>query len=53
MFNIEEELKKLPGKPGVYLMHDAKDANICRKGNQSEEQSTAVFSAKQKCFTKD
>ena len=27
-FNIQEELKKLPGKPGVYLMHDEKDANI-------------------------
>lgn len=25
MFIIEEELKKLPGKPGVYLMHDEKD----------------------------
>ena len=25
MFNIEEELKKLPDKPGVYLMHDADD----------------------------
>lgn len=24
-FNIEEELKKLPGQPGVYLMHDDKD----------------------------
>ncbi|MCQ2517283.1 MAG: excinuclease ABC subunit UvrC [Lachnospiraceae bacterium] len=24
-FNIGEELKKLPDKPGVYLMHDAKD----------------------------
>lgn len=24
-FNIEEELKKLPAKPGVYLMHDEKD----------------------------
>lgn len=24
-FNIEEELKKLPRKPGVYLMHDEKD----------------------------
>lgn len=21
MFLIEEELKKLPGKPGVYIMH--------------------------------
>lgn len=25
MFHIEEELKKLPAKPGVYLMHDKKD----------------------------
>ena len=28
MFQIEEELKKLPAKPGVYIMHDAKDAII-------------------------
>lgn len=28
MFDIEEELKKLPAKPGVYIMHDAKDAII-------------------------
>ena len=28
IFNIEEELKKLPGKPGVYLMHDEKDEII-------------------------
>lgn len=28
MFQIEEELKKLPGKPGVYLMHDEKDEII-------------------------
>ena len=28
MFNIEEELKKLPDKPGVYIMHDASDAII-------------------------
>ena len=27
-FNIQEELKKLPGKPGIYLMHDEKDAII-------------------------
>ena len=27
-FNIQEELKKLPGKPGVYLMHDEKDTII-------------------------
>lgn len=25
MFNFEEELKKLPDKPGVYIMHDAQD----------------------------
>lgn len=25
MFNIEEELKKLPEKPGVYIMHDEQD----------------------------
>ena len=28
MFDIQEELKKLPQKPGVYIMHDAKDAII-------------------------
>ena len=28
MFNLEEELKKLPARPGVYLMHDAKDEII-------------------------
>ena len=28
MFNIEEELKKLPGQPGVYIMHDARDEII-------------------------
>ncbi len=28
MFNIEEELKKLPTQPGVYLMHNAKDEII-------------------------
>lgn len=27
-FDIEEELKKLPSKPGVYLMHDERDAII-------------------------
>ena len=28
MFQIEEELKKLPGKPGVYIMHGEKDEII-------------------------
>ena len=27
-FNIQEELKKLPGQPGVYIMHDARDEII-------------------------
>lgn len=27
-FNIEEELKKLPGQPGVYIMHDDNDEII-------------------------
>ena len=25
MFDIQEELKKLPAKPGVYIMHDVHD----------------------------
>ncbi len=28
MFDIQEELKKLPDQPGVYLMHDDRDAII-------------------------
>ena len=28
MFVIEEELKKLPDQPGVYIMHDSRDAII-------------------------
>lgn len=28
MFNLEEELKKLPDKPGVYIMHDKIDTII-------------------------
>lgn len=28
MFNFEEELKKLPAKPGVYIMHDENDTII-------------------------
>ena len=28
IFNIQEELKKLPAKPGVYLMHNEKDEII-------------------------
>ena len=28
VFDIEEELKKLPAQPGVYIMHDKKDEII-------------------------
>lgn len=28
VFDVEEELKKLPAKPGVYLMHDGRDEII-------------------------
>ena len=28
MFDIQQELKKLPAKPGVYLMHNSKDEII-------------------------
>jgi len=28
LFDIQEELKKLPAKPGVYIMHDDRDAII-------------------------
>ncbi len=28
MFNLEEELKKLPAQPGVYIMHDSRDRII-------------------------
>lgn len=28
MFDLEDELAKLPGRPGVYLMHDAQDKII-------------------------
>lgn len=28
MFNIQEELKKIPDQPGVYIMHDSRDVII-------------------------
>ena len=34
-FNIQEELKKLPGRPGVYIMHDEKD-NIIYVGESDQ-----------------
>ena len=45
MFNIEEELKKLPAKPGVYIMHDADDTIIyVGKAISLKKQGAPVFS---------
>ena len=34
LFDIREELKKLPDHPGVYIMHDDRDAiNLYWKGH--------------------
>ena len=49
MFDIQEELKKLPGKPGVYIMHDDKDAIIyVGKAVSLKNRGAAVFSGEQK-----
>ena len=65
MFNIEEELKKLPGKPGVYIMHDKNDEIIYvgkavslknrvksyfRKTNKTKEDSTSCQSSNGNVF---
>lgn len=48
-FNIQEELKKLPARPGVYLMHDERDEIIyVGKAISLKKQSAAVFSKQQK-----
>ena len=45
MFQIEEELKKLPAKPGVYLMHDERDEIIyVGKAISLKNRVAAVFS---------
>ena len=44
-FNIQEELKKLPGRPGVYLMHDETDQIIyVGKAISLKNRDAAVFS---------
>ena len=54
MFDIQEELKKLPGKPGVYIMHDEKD-NIIYVGKaiRFEESCATVFSKQQEQRSQD
>ena len=47
-FDIQEELKKLPGKPGVYIMHDEKDEIIyVGKAISLEKPGPAIFSKQQ------
>ena len=41
MFNFEEELKKLPNAPGVYLMHDAGDTIIYVGKGTADRKSVA------------
>ena len=54
MFDIQEELKKLPGKPGVYIMHDEKDEIIyVGKAISLKNRVAAVFSDQPEQGTKD
>ena len=54
MFDIQEELKKLPGKPGVYIMHDEKDAIIyVGKAVSLKKPGAAVFSGQQEQGSQD
>ena len=49
MFQIEEELKKLPGKPGglYYAWGEGRD-HLCWKSRQSEKQGASIFPEQQK-----
>lgn len=53
MFDLEEELKKLPDNPGVYLMHDNMD-NIIYVGKavNLKNRVQPVFSGRQKCISR-
>ena len=42
-FNIEEELKKLPASPGVYIMHDRHDEIITWEGHKHEKPVRQYF----------
>ena len=55
MFDFQEELRKLPDQPGVYIMHDKTDAIIyigkavslrkrVRQSQKPDEASTSVLS---------
>ena len=42
-FIIEDELKKLPGKPGVYLMHGEKDVHRATTAANATSPLMAIF----------
>ncbi len=44
MFDLEEELKKLPASPGVYLMHNDRDEIIYVGKAVSLKPGAPVFS---------
>ena len=44
LFDLEEELKKLPASPGVYLMHNNRDEIIYVGKAISLKPCAAVFS---------
>ena len=45
MFDIQEELKKLPQKPGVYLMKDENGHIIYGEGSEFETACGSIFKA--------
>ena len=54
LFDIREELKKLPDHPGVYIMHDDRDAIIyIGKAISLKNPGAAVFSDQPEQGTKD
>ncbi len=44
MFDIEQELKKIPQKSGVYLMKDENQQIIYRKSYQFKKSCQTIFS---------
>ena len=52
MFDLEDELKKLPAKPGVYIMHDNTDT-IIYVGKAVSLKNRAVFSKQPESFVQN
>ncbi len=54
MFNIQEELKKLPENPGVYIMRDENDAIIyVGKANVLKNRVRQYFQSPNKIVAQD